>query len=182
MKIRKLSSFLVATAFLIDASSASACSRILWNDNDLGVFVSRTMDWPESTEPVLTVLPRGQERNGGLLGDTMIVEDNPARWTSKFGSLVTTVYGIGAVDGVNEAGLAAHLLYLNATDLPARDPSVPGLHIGLWAQYVLDNAATVEEALARLEEVQLVMADVRGHKGTLHLVIEDAGGTTHKPG
>ena len=38
------------------APVAEACTRILWNDNNLGVFVSRTMDWPESTEPILTIL------------------------------------------------------------------------------------------------------------------------------
>lgn len=134
------------------------------------------MDWPESTEPILTVLPRGMERDGGRLRDTQVVEENPARWTSEYGSLVTTVYGIGAVDGINEEGLAVHLLYLNATDLPERDPAVPGLHIGLWGQYVLDNAATVDEALEKLEEVQLVMVEVRGHKGTVHMALEDASG------
>jgi len=153
-----------------------ACTRVLWNDNDLGVFVSRTMDWPESTDPVLTVLPRGMKRDGGLLGDTRVVEENPARWTSEYGSLVTTVYGIGAVDGINEAGLAAHMLYLQATELPEWDPALPGLHIGLWAQYVLDTAATVDEALEKLEEVQLVMVEVRGDTGTVHLALEDSSG------
>ncbi|MGD9651140.1 MAG: linear amide C-N hydrolase, partial [Candidatus Dadabacteria bacterium] len=40
------------------------CTRILWNNNKLAVVVGRTMDWPESTEPVLTVFPRGMERDG----------------------------------------------------------------------------------------------------------------------
>ena len=29
------------------------CTRILWNDNGLAVVTGRTMDWPESTEPIL---------------------------------------------------------------------------------------------------------------------------------
>lgn len=62
-----------------------------------------------------------------------LVKDNPARWTSKYGSLVTTIYGIGTADGINEAGLGAHMLYLNATDFGARDVSKPGLHAGLGA-------------------------------------------------
>ena len=40
------------------------------------------------------------------------------------------------------------MLYLNATDFGPRDPAKPGVHAGLWAQYLLDNAATVAEALA----------------------------------
>ena len=39
---------------LVFASAALPCSRILWNNNKLAVVVSRTMDWPESTEPVLS--------------------------------------------------------------------------------------------------------------------------------
>lgn len=57
---------------------AEACTRILWNDNGHGVMVGRTMDWPESTEPVLTVFPRGVARDGGRIGDEVVVAENPA--------------------------------------------------------------------------------------------------------
>lgn len=164
------------TLALTPWQEANACSRILWNDNDVAVVVSRTMDWPESTEPVLTVLPRGMQRDGGRVGAEVIVKDNPARWTSKYGSLVTTTYGIGSADGVNERGLAVHMLYLTATDFGPRDTGKPGLHAGLWAQFVLDNAASVEEALAALETVQIVMVEAHGHKATVHLAMEDASG------
>ena len=40
------------------------CTRVLWNDNRLAVVVGRTMDWPESTQPLLTVTPRGVRRDG----------------------------------------------------------------------------------------------------------------------
>jgi choloylglycine hydrolase len=48
------------------------------------------MDWPESTQPILTVLPRGMQRNGGVTGTDPVVKENPAKWTSKHGSLVTS--------------------------------------------------------------------------------------------
>jgi penicillin V acylase-like amidase (Ntn superfamily) len=54
---------LVSVALL--AGPARPRSRFLWNDNKLGVFVARSMDWPESTEPILTVFPRGLVRDGG---------------------------------------------------------------------------------------------------------------------
>ncbi|WP_255874241.1 linear amide C-N hydrolase [Microbulbifer elongatus] len=153
-----------------------ACTRILWNNNDLAVVVSRTMDWPESTEPVLTVFPRGMERDGGRTGDTITVKDNPARWTSKYASLVTTMYGIGTADGLNEKGLSGHLLYLNDTDFGLRDTKRPGVQAGLWLQYLLDNAANVKEALALMKQIQIVMTEAHGHKATVHLAIEDASG------
>jgi len=154
---------------------AEACTRVMSNDKG-AVLVARTMDWPESTEPVLTVLPRGVTHDGGKLGTVELIKVNPLVWTSKYGSLVTTVYGLGAADGVNERGLAAHMLFLNAADFGPRDPARPALHAGLWAQYLLDNAATVSEALALLDNVSLVMAEARGSKTTVHLAIEDQSG------
>lgn len=134
------------------------------------------MDWPESTEPVLTVFPRGMERDGGMVGSESVVPENPARWTSKYGSLVTTVYGIGTADGVNEKGLAIHMLYLTATDYGPRDAARPGVHAGLWGQYFLDNAASVAEAVELMKEIQPIMVTARGVKSTVHLAIEDSSG------
>jgi choloylglycine hydrolase len=155
---------------------AGACTRILWNGNDYGVMVGRTMDWPESTHPILTVFPRGMARDGGKAGEEVVVAENPARWTSTYGSLATTIYGIGTADGLNEKGLAVHLLYLNATDFGARDPSKPGLQAGLWGQYMLDNAATVAEALAAFDGIQVTMVSANGHDANVHLAMEDATG------
>jgi penicillin V acylase-like amidase (Ntn superfamily) len=162
-------------ALAMAAPRGEACTRVMSNDNG-PVLVARTMDWPESTEPVLTVMPRGLKHDGGRLGPVQLVKDNPLVWTSKYGSLVTTVYGLGAADGVNERGLAAHMLFLNAADFGPRDPAKPALHAGLWAQYLLDNARTVPEALALLDKVSLVMAEARGSRTTVHLAIEDASG------
>lgn len=164
------------SAVLVAASRAEACTRILWNDNGYAVMTGRTMDWPESTQPILTVFPRGMERDGGKAGPQTAVAENPARWTSKYGSIVTTTYGIGSSDGFNEKGLGIHLLYLNATDFGPRDATKPGLQAGLWGQYVLDNAATVEEALKLLEQVQVVMVSAHGNDANVHLALEDATG------
>jgi choloylglycine hydrolase len=165
----------VVCASLI-GNRGESCSRVLWNDNKLAVFVARTMDWPESTEPVLMVFPRALQRDGGMLAAETIVPENAAKWTSKYGSMITSIYGIGAIDGFNEKGLAFHLLYLNATDFGDRDSSKPGVHAGLWGQYLLDNAASVEEALMLQESIQIVMAGARGHKTFVHLALEDASG------
>jgi penicillin V acylase-like amidase (Ntn superfamily) len=167
---------LIALVVTAVVAPAMACTRILWNQPGTPVLIGRTMDWPTSTDPVLTVLPRGLPHDGGKLGHTTVTTDNPLRWKSRYGSLVTTVYGIGTADGLNERGLSAHMLYLTSTDFGPRDPSKPALQAGLWAQYVLDNAASVTEALKLLEDVQLVMVEARGSKATVHLALEDASG------
>lgn len=174
--LRMNHSLVVILMIAMLAESAAACSRLLWNSNQLGVFCARTMDWPESTQPILTVFPRGLRRDGGMVGTERVVSDNPAKWTAKYGSLVTTIYGIGTADGFNEKGLAIHMLYLNATEFGSRDVSRPGVHAGLWGQYLLDNAATVAEALEAMKGIQVVMAETHGHKANVHLAIEDASG------
>jgi penicillin V acylase-like amidase (Ntn superfamily) len=166
----------VAAIVLAASQIADACTRVLWNDNKLAVMVGRTMDWPESTDPILTVFPRGMSRDGGRAAAAVAVAENPAKWTSKYASMVTTIYGIGTADGFNERGLGAHMLYLNATDFGARDASKPGVQAGLWAQYALDNAATVNEALDVLDKIQVVMVAARGHNANVHLALEDSGG------
>ena len=125
---------------------------------------------------MLTVFPRGMARDGGKAGGVQVVTDNPATWTSKYGSLATTIYGIGTADGINEAGLGVHMLYLNATDFGPRDASKGGVQAGLWGQYMLDNAATVAEALKLFEGLQVVMVEANGHKANVHLALEDATG------
>jgi len=177
LKRKAVYGVLAAAATVLAASQiADACTRVLWNDNKLAVVVGRTMDWPESTDPILTVFPRGMSRDGGRAGAAVAVAQNPAKWTSKYGSLVTTIYGIGTADGFNERGLGAHMLYLTATDFGLRDASKPGVQAGLWAQYALDNAATVNEALAILDNIQVVMVSARGHDANVHLALEDASG------
>jgi choloylglycine hydrolase len=185
MVSRQINKFTVAlTAALTigcaTTQSAEACTRILLNVKDGPVLVARSMDWASTTAPALTILPRGLQHDGGRVGQEIFVKDNPLRWTSKYGSVVTTIYGIGTADGINERGLAAHMLYFPPADYGARDVSKPGLQGALWAQYALDSAATVDEALANLEKIQVVKIEIEANgqtqRATVHLALEDATG------
>jgi len=155
------------------AGSAEPCSRVLWNDTGRGVFVGRNMDWLEDLKSNLWALPRGMKRDG-------LAPRNPLAWTSKYGSLAITGHDLTTVDGLNEKGLAVHMLYLPETTVGRRDDKVPGLAISLWAQYYLDNFATVAEAVKAFETTpyQLLMAtDPSSRKpATVHLALNDAAG------
>ncbi len=63
---------------------------------------------------------------------------------------------------------------------PAPASTKPGLAISVWAQYVLDNFATVQEAVDTLEREPFTMitANVPGEDrlATLHLAMSDATG------
>jgi penicillin V acylase-like amidase (Ntn superfamily) len=157
-----------AAACLGFGSSAKACSLILWNDNGQAVVAARTWDLYMVDGARLVYLPRNIARRG-------IAEGNAAQWTSKFASAVLTAFDAGASDGMNEAGLSAHLLYLHGSEHETSDtrPAVSNLH---WAQYALDNYATVAEALDGLKTVQIVSSKAAGREWPLHLAIEDATG------
>jgi choloylglycine hydrolase len=143
------------------------CTRVFWNTNHTAQVVGRTLDWEVSDEPRLWHLPVGVARDGAV--------DGAARWTSRHRSLAMTFWDLATSEGVNDVGLAAHLLYLAASDHGPRDDR-PGVSITLWVQYVLDNFATVAEAIAGLDRVQVVPVAVRGQMLGTHLALEDASG------
>jgi choloylglycine hydrolase len=106
---------------------------------------------------------------------------NSLAWTSKYGSVVGTIYDVASVDGMNEAGLVANVLYLAESDYGKPDGSRPALGISLWAQYVLDRFATVAEAVEELrrEPFRIVAPTLpNGSPATGHLAITDPTGDT----
>lgn len=171
-----LTALAIAALAGITAPVATACTRILWNDNSVAVLASRSMDWWGSSHPRLHVLPRGLRKSAANFGPQRIVADNPARWTARYGSVVVGNYDAAVSDGMNEKGLAAHGLWLWAQDYGARDTSRQGVQVGMYVQYVLDNAATVEQAIALLPRIQPVQVVMDGHTIRLSLSIEDRSG------
>jgi choloylglycine hydrolase len=82
---------------------------------------------------------------------------------------------------MNEAGLMANVLWLVESEYPnAKQSNKPQLSISAWAQYVLDNYATVSEAVTALEKEPFILItdSVPGEQrlATLHLSISDKTG------
>ncbi len=170
---RTLKKVLFAAGILVVAEVAMACTRVVYL-GDRDVMTARSMDWKSDVGTNLWILPNNVKRTG-MAGPQSI------QWTSKYGSVVATGYDISTTDGVNEKGLAANLLWLVESQYPElKNNKKPLLSISLWAQYILDNYATVEEAVRALEkEPFIVVTDqVPGEKrlATLHLSISDATG------
>jgi penicillin V acylase-like amidase (Ntn superfamily) len=161
----------LATTSIIPAS-AFACSRVVYLGSDGVVITGRTMDWSQDMQSNLWAFPRGMKRNGAA-GPKSI------SWVSKYGSVVVSGYEAGTADGMNENGLVANLLYLAESDYGKPDGIKPDISIAAWAQYVLDNFATVTEAVDALaKEPFQVIAPVlpNGEPAQLHLSISDATG------
>ena len=167
---RVIAVFLV---WVLSASTALPCSRVLWVAGDGQVFVGRTQDWTEKANSAFRVYPRGIERTGA-------VAENPLKWTSRYGSLVVSAYDMGTHEGVNERGLSAHILYLaGASDFGKRDPNMRGIGIMQWAQYYLDNYATVAEAVAALKTIAYQIEPLvlpNGFPTLVHMSLSDKSG------
>ena len=154
------------------APIADACTRAVYFGEKGQTVTGRSMDWAEDMHSNLWIFPRGLARDGGL-------GEGSLKWTSKHGSVVTSVYEGASADGMNERGLVANLLYLAESEYTPSGDKRPALVISSWAQYMLDNFATVEEAVAdaRKETYRMVsVAAPNGAKGSVHLSISDASG------
>jgi choloylglycine hydrolase len=150
------------------------CTRAVYFGKEGQTVTGRTMDWFVSDMDTNTWLfPRGMQRTTSLA--------NPVSWTSKYGSVVTTIYEGASADGMNEKGLVANVLYLPESKYPPETATDkrPALPNSAWVQYVLDNYATVAEAVADLEKESIRVVAITiptGEPGTVHLAISDASG------
>lgn len=175
--VKKSRLALCASVFLsvnmMAVSVADACTRFIYLGGDNQVITARSMDWKTDVGTNLWVFPRGMERTGET-GPTSI------KWTSKYGSVIASGYDISTTDGMNEAGLVANVLWLVESDYPEYDGKTPGLTIAAWAQYALDNFATVEEVVEdfKKQSFTVVTDKVPGEDrlATLHLSLSDATG------
>jgi penicillin V acylase-like amidase (Ntn superfamily) len=158
---------------LFSPQLAMACTRAVYHGEDNLVITGRTMDWREQLHSDLWIFPQGMERSGNA-------GSNSIKWTSKYGSVVTSAYGVATTDGMNEKGLVANMLWLVESQYPAFDGQQPTLSLAAWAQYVLDNFATVQEAVNSLEKAPFIVVTggVPGQErlASLHLSLSDASG------
>lgn len=148
------------------------CTRVLWPDANGAVIVGRNMDFHMDLLTNLWKMPRGIERTDGANGTLT--------WKAKYGSVVATAFDLIATDGMNEEGLAGHILWLAESNYGKPEKSDVQLSQSVWLQYYLDNFATVAEAVewTKNNDVRIAqLFDPTGHLvPTLHLAINDATG------
>ena len=100
MNLKRLTkgvALVIAVSMAAGIGLAHACSRVLWVRDGQPVLVG-PMDWFEPMRTNLWALPRGIEHDG-------LAGKNSLHWTSKYGSVVSVVYGFASADGMNEKGL-----------------------------------------------------------------------------
>ncbi len=160
-------------AVALCASWVHACTRVVYHGPEDTVITARSMDWKDEIPANLWIFPRGMSRNGEVGPDSIT-------WESRYGSVIASAYDIASADGMNEKGLVAGVLWLTESRYPDFDGTRKGLTIAAWVQYVLDNFATVSEAVRELEREEFVIVSsfIPGTDKftTLHLSISDATG------
>ncbi len=164
---------LIAAAVLATSlAPAAACTRALYVAKDGTVIAGRSMDWGEDLKSNMWVLPRGMKRDG--MGGK-----NSIAWESKYGSLIVSGYDIGTSEGMNEKGLVVNMLALAESDYGTPAEGAKVISMSTWAQYVLDNHASVSEAVADLRRenfrVQTLVLPT-GRPANMHLALSDATG------
>ncbi|MCY2959285.1 MAG: linear amide C-N hydrolase [Planctomycetota bacterium] len=167
-----LAAALVLCATAAIAPIADACTRAVYFGKNGQTVTGRSMDWSEQMHTNMWIFPRGLARDAGMGRGSL-------EWTSKFGSVVVSVYEGGSADGMNEKGLVANLLYLAESEYTPAGDGRPALLISSWAQYMLDNFATVADAVADASQQTYRMVTVvapNGVAGNVHLSLSDSSG------
>ncbi len=162
-----------ALAAATPVAVSNACTRVVYKGLNGTILTARSMDWKEDIKTNLWIFPRGMQRNGET-------GTNTVKWTSRYGSVISSGYDISTTDGMNEKGLVANLLFLAESQYPPFTADKPGLSIAAWTQYILDNFATVKEVVdaMRAESFVIVTDKIPGmdRLANLHLSVSDPSG------
>lgn len=170
--INNINIILCFSIFLLINLDANACSRFTYSGSKNTVVVGRSMDWYEDVHTDLWFFPAGITKSGSK-------GVNAVKWKSKYSSIVASGYDVGVADGVNTEGLDANLLYLASTDYGKPKANKKNLSVLSLVPYVLDNYATVAEAVADFSENKFNMVDSKLPNGVylpVHLSITDKTG------
>ena len=163
--------FLLASALttILLTNSGLACTTFCLK-NKGEVLFGKNYDWMIG-DGLVFVNKRGVSK-------TSSEGDNPAKWTSKYGSVTFNQYGWESPSGgMNEEGLVIELMWLDGTQYPAADER-PSIDVLEWIQFNLDTAATAEDVIRNAERVRIaspvklhyLVNDRRGDSATIEFL------------
>lgn len=171
--IRNLATAAAAFGFVLLGApqQAEGCTRVTYQ-GDSAVITGRTLDWRTPIPTNLYVYPRGIHKKS-------FNTDQSISWTAKYGSVVSVGYDVGVSEGLNEKGLVVNCLYLPGSVYTLPNDTRPNMSSSLWVSYVLDNFATVDEAVQTLSKdaFQINAPNMPGGSATtVHMAISDTTG------
>ncbi len=142
-----LTGVIAAAALLGSATVSLACTTMALGPNHQPI-VAYSYDFAPLGDGILLVNPAGAVR-------TTILDQPQANWRASYGSVSFNQFGLGMpISGMNEAGLVVTLMWNDAVVYPIGQGR-PRLNELEFIQYLLDVAATVDEAIAKAERVHV---------------------------
>jgi choloylglycine hydrolase len=176
------------------SSAAHACSDFLLSSaaSSHSVVSGRSMDFQADLDSALEVIPRNTRFQELPISGCPNCPD--FEWRNKLGFVAANVYGVNvAADGMNEAGLSAAWLYLEASQYPTPEGGFNTSKpiVNSICTYILGNFATVDEVKTGLQKVQLAginglvaqqvlhvpaPADGQAKTAPLHVSVHDRNG------
>ena len=132
----------------------------------------RNFDLTETDTLLVYSHPDGAYESVGFadLGIFGVGQNSAISPDSLIGRFIMVITPYAVVDGMNEKGLAAGILTVNI-DEPGQDNGKPDLLLYCAIRGILDNCASVDEALEFLESY-----DIHSDLGCFHLFITDRSG------
>ncbi len=161
------------TAGAMFMGSTSACTRAFLNQYPGYMVSARNLDFFGPVDPALVITPRGVKRSGG---------DDPTspHWKTRYGSVVVYADNKFPMDGMNEAGLAAHTqYYTNGVQEQKDNQGKPVLESRGWVTYILDNFSSVNDAVNAIQNDVRLKAKklpIDYATDTKHIALEDKSG------
>jgi choloylglycine hydrolase len=141
------------------------------------VVAGRSMEFPVGMPTQLAVLP------ADYVGISSVAEgERPKSWTASHGVVGMGVFGRPnwLIDGINTAGVSAHILYMPGgycTFRPARGDGTDVSQVDL-AAYLLGTCSSIDEVKAAVAEINIIGIDPGlGFVPPIHCLIHDTTGS-----
>jgi choloylglycine hydrolase len=130
-------------------TSAFACTTFQIPQS-AGKVLANSFDWNHDTGLVL-VNKRDMAKTALSFGSS----DRPVSWVSRFGSVTFNQVGREfPLAGMNEKGLAIEIMWLDSSVYPSTR-TLPTINELQWIQYLLDDAANLDDAVSLASGVQV---------------------------
>ncbi len=163
--MKKIIILLLIELFFIKIESTISCTTFKLPIST-GFLIGNNYDW---ISPEGFILVNQRNVNKTALGFTA---DKAVVWNSKYGSITFNQYGKEFPQGgMNEKGLIVITLVLSETVYPQSNINDKLINEAQWIQYQLDNFATVDELISKIEEIK-----IKAFAINLHYYVADASG------
>lgn len=137
----------ISISAVFSFSAALACSTVAFR-NTGDPLLAYNFDFEATNAGFLLINPTGASKNSVMEGDA-------ANWNSRFGSVTVNQIGPGMpAAGMNTAGLVISLMW-NREAVYSKQGHAPVVSELEFIQRLLDTSGTVDEALAKIDEVSI---------------------------